>query len=52
MGKKPKAALAKQLENGEKKLTDFKVGLELEGNLKAKRVDGGTVLVENNYKMR
>lgn len=52
MGKKPKELLAKQLESGEKKLTDFKVGLELEGNLKAKRVDGGTVLVENNYKMR
>lgn len=33
-------------------INDFDYGLECEGNLKPKRVKGGTVLVETPYKMR
>lgn len=33
-------------------LEDFKVGLEVVGNLKSKTIKGGTLLVENIYKMR
>lgn len=65
MGEGPRQNLTKWLNDGYKKvsegdevyitpfgLTDFKVGLAVEGNLKAKIVSGGTVLVENIYKMR
>lgn len=65
MGEGPRQNLTRWLNDGYKKvseadevyitpfgLTDFKVGLAVEGNLKAKIVSGGTVLVENVYKMR
>lgn len=35
-----------------RKLTDFKVGLIVPGNLKARTILGGTLLVDNYYKMR
>ena len=37
---------------GEYDLTDFKVGLKLEGKLVAKRIKGGTILKETTYEMR
>lgn len=65
MGEAPRVLLNKWLEDGYKKtseadevfiepftLENFKVGLQVEGNLKARVVSGGTVLVENVYKMR
>ena len=65
MGEGPRQNLTRWLNDGYKKvseadevyitpfgLSDFKVGLAVEGNLKAKIVSGGTVLVENVYKMR
>lgn len=65
MGKGPKATLKQWLSQGYKKISeadevfvepfaldDFKVGLEIDGNLKSKRVEGGTLLIENKYKMR
>lgn len=33
------------------KITDFKLGLELDGKLVPKRIEGGTLLVETTYKM-
>lgn len=42
---------AKFLEKG-MKLTDFKVGLKVPGNLKQAQIKGGIVLVEHDYKMR
>ena len=41
-----------KIEKGEYDLTDFKVGLKLEGKLVAKRIKGGTVLKETTYEMR
>lgn len=35
-----------------RKLTDFKVGLEIYGKLRPKQIKGGTLLVETTYKMR
>lgn len=35
-----------------RKLTDFKVGLEIFGKLRPKQIKGGTLLVETTYKMR
>ena len=65
MGKTPKAHLAKMLEDGYRKtsiadevyiepftLKDFKVGIKLKDNLKARMVQGGTVLMVNEYVMR
>jgi hypothetical protein len=65
MGEAPKQTLTKWLTDGYKKeeeadevyiekfsLENFKRGLAIDGNLKAKTVSGGTVLVENVYKMR
>lgn len=34
------------------KISDFHVGLEVEHNLKAKQIPGGTLLVDSPYKMR
>ena len=51
----------KVIKNDEKKrafcekkrtLKDFKVGLEVPGKLMPKRIDGGILLVESNYKLR
>lgn len=36
----------------EKTLKDFKVGLKIPGKLMAKRIQGGVLLVETDYKMR
>lgn len=33
-------------------LTDFRLGMEVFGNLKAKRINGGTILIEDWYKLR
>ena len=33
-------------------LTDFKVGLKINGKLMPKRIRGGTLLVETTYEMR
>lgn len=52
MGKGPKSIFEKGLNEGKYTLADFKIGLELPGNLKAKRVKGGTILMENTYKLR
>ena len=59
MGKTPKVHIVNWLESGyndyaEKsfKITDFKAGLEVPDNLKAMMVDGGTVLLDNVYKLR
>lgn len=41
-----------KIEKGEYDLTDFKVGLKLEGKLVAKRIKGGTILKETTYEMR
>jgi len=35
-----------------RKLTDFKIGLEVPGKLLPKQIPGGTILVPTNYKMR
>ena len=47
-----KEIFIEKIESGEYKLTDFKVGLELEGKLVAKRIKGGTILKETTYEMR
>lgn len=51
MGKAAKSATIKALENGTMKYEDFKPGYEVEGNLKSKQVEGGTLLIEQMYKM-
>ena len=33
-------------------ITDFRVGLKIPGSLKAKRIEGGTILLDNIYEMR
>lgn len=33
-------------------LTDFRIGLEVPDCLKARQIEGGTLLVETTYKMR
>ena len=33
-------------------LTDFKVGLSIQGKLRPKQIKGGTLLVETSYVMR
>lgn len=40
------------VEQGTMHLTDFKVGLELNGKLMPKRIKGGIILVNSKYKMR
>lgn len=65
MGKNAKANLNKWLEYGYKKVSEgdevfiepfditcFKSGLQVEGNLKARTVAGGTVLIDSVFKMR
>lgn len=62
MGKKAKEELIRRLEGRPKKgetkctdklkITDFKVGLVVEHNLKAEQIPGGTLLVDKPYKMR
>lgn len=52
MGASAKAIFAKQLKSGEKTMADFKTGLEVAGNLKARIIKGGTLLEEKVYKMR
>ena len=51
MGKGPKEIFVKGLEDGTYKITDFKKGLTLPNNLKARLINGGTVLMEMEYKM-
>lgn len=51
MGKEPKKHLEELLESGVLTMKDFKPGLKLKGNLKAKRIKGGTLLVESIYEM-
>ncbi|MCM1296014.1 MAG: hypothetical protein NC311_10775 [Muribaculaceae bacterium] len=47
-----KDTLNKALEAGSIKMTDFKVGIHVKGDLKPKQVEGGVVLVEKEYVMR
>ena len=35
-----------------REITDFKLGLRVPGNLKAKSIEGGTILVDDDYTMR
>lgn len=41
-----------RMERGECQLTDFKVGLKVQGKLIPKRIKGGVLLVETEYEMR
>ena len=43
---------AKQNFLSDYKMEDFKIGLRVKGNLNAKRIKGGTVLIESFYEMR
>lgn len=52
MGKSAKNNLINKLENNELTLKDFKVGLKIKGNLKAKLIKGGTILQDMEYVMR
>lgn len=52
MPSKSKDIFIQSVINGTKKLTDFKVGLKLNGKLTPKRIIGGIVLVESTYEMR
>lgn len=52
MGKEAKAIIEKDLKAGNMALSDFRKGLEVPGNLKAKIIKGGTVLQDVNYKLR
>ena len=49
MGKDAQNTLNKWLEDGTKTMSDFKSGLLVPGSLKAKRIDGGVVLVSNDF---
>ena len=49
MGKDAQKTLNKWLEDGTKAMEDFKAGLLVPGSLKAKRIDGGVVLVSNDF---
>lgn len=46
-----KQIFIKEMETGTKTLSDFNVGLELEGKLLPRRVSGGIVLTETSFKM-
>ncbi|HEY8542405.1 MAG TPA: DNA polymerase [Pseudothermotoga sp.] len=46
-----KQIFIKELEAGTKKLSDFTVGLELDGKLLPRRINGGIVLTETTFKM-
>ena len=52
MGKNAKGVLNERLETGKMQLQDFKVGLIVPHNLKAKQIKGGTILVDNDFVMR
>lgn len=52
MGKRVKDKFNAELKAETKVLTDFKPGLCISGNLKAKNITGGILLVEQDYKMR
>ena len=52
MPKKSKQIFLDKMEAGEYDLTDFKVGLKVEGKLTPKRIRGGVVLQETTYEMR
>lgn len=52
MGKGAKAVLNSRLENGTMTMNDFKVGLRVPHNLKARQIAGGTLLVDMDYIMR
>lgn len=50
--KKSKQIFLDGMEEGKYDLTDFKIGLKLDGKLTPKRIKGGVVLVETTYEMR
>ena len=52
MGKGAKNELNTLLENNTYTLLDFKRGLEIDGNLKAKIIKGGTLLTKQCFKMK
>lgn len=52
MPKKSKQIFLDKMEAGEYDLTDFKIGLKVEGKLTPKRIRGGVVLQETSYEMR
>ena len=52
MPKKSKQIFLDKMEAGEYDLTDFKIGLKVEGKLTPKRIRGGVVLQETTYEMR
>lgn len=52
MGKGAKANLETLLVTNELEISDFKQGLTVEGNLKAKIIKGGTVLQEKTFRLR
>ena len=47
-----KQAFIEQINQGKAKLTDFKIGFEVNGKLLPKRILGGIVLEDTTYKMR
>lgn len=51
MGAEAKKTTVELLEKGKMKYEDFRPGYEVDGNLKAKQIIGGTLLVEQKYKM-
>lgn len=52
MGKEAKQNIVNDLESGKMVLTDFKRGYSVKGNLKARRIKGGTLLVECDFNLR
>lgn len=52
MPKKSKQIFLDKMGAGEYDLTDFKIGLKVEGKLTPKRIRGGVVLQETTYEMR
>lgn len=52
MPKKSKQIFLDKMDAGEYDLTDFKIGLKVEGKLTPKRIRGGVVLQETTYEMR
>ena len=47
-----KARFAADLDSGERSIYDFRKGLVVPGNLKAKLIKGGVILEEREYTMR
>lgn len=52
MGKKCKDNFASDLVSGKASIADFRPGLIVEGNIKAKQIPGGTLLIEAPFVMR